>query len=160
MDKMFIFINMEILLKTFDNKYSVSDEGKVFSLKGKKKELKGKITRSGYRIVLISHNGKRKYLLVHRLVASFFVPNSENKKTVNHIDGNKLNNNKLNLEWATYVENLIHARDTGLLSTCKITMEIANQIRNDIGTNRSLAVKYNLGKSQIQLIKTNQRWRS
>ena len=55
--------------------------------------------------------------LVSRLVATAFIPNLENKPTINHIDGNPLNNNIVNLEWATYKENNSHAFKTGLMST-------------------------------------------
>ena len=51
---------------------------------------------------------------IHRIVASEFIDNPENKRTVNHKDGNKSNNHIDNLEWATYSENSKHAWETGL----------------------------------------------
>ena len=59
--------------------------------------------------VKTSHN-------VHRLVAKAFIPNPDNKEQVNHIDGDRLNNNLSNLEWATAKENMQHAYRTGLIA--------------------------------------------
>lgn len=72
----------------------------------------------GYRQVSIYlPNKKQRSRMIHRLIAIAFIPNPENKPTVNHLDGNKENNAIANLEWATYSENTIHAYRTGLMDT-------------------------------------------
>ena len=55
----------------------------------------------------------KKYAL-HRLVALTFIENSDKKPFVNHIDGNKLNNKLLNLEWVLCSENNLHSYKIGL----------------------------------------------
>lgn len=69
---------------------------------------------NGYMHVDIQEFGVAKKFAIHRLLAINFIPNPENKRTVNHKDGNKLNNNLSNLEWATVAENVKHAYDNGL----------------------------------------------
>ena len=95
----------------YEELYKISDNGDVLSLNynhtGKEKLMKGKIDRYGYKVVGLRKNGKRKHIPVHRLVAISFLGNVENM-TVNHIDGDKKNNNKKNLEWCTNAENLSH----------------------------------------------------
>ena len=84
--------------------YFVSKCGKIFSERTKR-ILKPKIDKDGYCVYVFSNSGVRKHISGHRLVAETFLDNPENKPTVNHIDGNKSNNNISNLEWATYSEN-------------------------------------------------------
>lgn len=79
--------------------YFVTKDGKFINPKGK--ELKGEITKYGYKRVSI----KRKKYAVHRLVALAFIPNPENKPEIDHIDGNPQNNNVSNLRWVTRREN-------------------------------------------------------
>jgi hypothetical protein len=62
--------------------------------------------------VVYEEGSKSQY--IHRLVAKEFVPNPENKGTVNHIDGDKTNNDSENLEWLTHHENLLHAAAIGM----------------------------------------------
>jgi hypothetical protein len=70
--------------------------------------------RGGYLTVWLSKHSKMKCAKVHRLVAGAFIENPEEKRTVNHIDGDKKNNRIENLEWATHSENIIHANKMGL----------------------------------------------
>jgi hypothetical protein len=60
---------------------------------------------NGYNVVVLSKNNKQKMCSIHRLVAEAFLTNPENKKCVDHIDGNTTNNNLTNLRWATVTEN-------------------------------------------------------
>ena len=146
------------VLSLFDGKYEVSDTGKVFSLaRESRRELVGKVGNNGYRSVLLTVDGKRLHRLVHRLVAEAFIPNTLGKRTVNHRDGCKLNNNVENLEWMTDSENLSHAREKGLLNT-KISRCIANKIKEEEGTNRFLAEKYGVSKTLVGQIKNGERW--
>lgn len=63
----------------------------------------------GYIQYLLHKDNKGKEFKAHRLVAEAFLPNPENKREVNHIDGDKHNNCVDNLEWATTSENQRHA---------------------------------------------------
>lgn len=94
--------------------YQVSNLGQIKSIPRKyvtKERLLNQYNRNGY--LCVGLQGP-KYRYVHILVAEAFIPNPENKPTVNHKDGNKHNNRVDNLEWATYSENLKHALDNGL----------------------------------------------
>lgn len=78
-------------------------------------------------MVNLWRNNKGKYFTIHRLVAMHFIDNPNNKPIVNHIDGNKLNNNVENLEWTTYGENNQHAYDTGLKKVSEKVIKSARE---------------------------------
>lgn len=96
-------------IQNYEN-YLIDENGKVFNQKTKK-YLKGSIGENGYLYYRLSKNGVKKMCYAHRLVAETFLPNKENLPVVNHIDGNKLNNNIKNLEWVTYSQNVQHWKD-------------------------------------------------
>ena len=93
----------------YENLYRISKNGDVFNKKNKKLKVTKCCSGTSYFQVCLSNKGKTKNFLVHRLVALNFIPNPENKPQVNHIDGDKFNNNVSNLEWVTASENLIHS---------------------------------------------------
>lgn len=95
-------------IEGYEGRYEVSTEGRVRGLKKAKKILKPSIVSGYYRVGLHKLiDGKRHVLncLVHRLVASAFIQNQDNKPQVDHIDGNRLNNCASNLRWVTASEN-------------------------------------------------------
>lgn len=112
----------------FEGYYQASDLGRVKSLRRKivdsvgheyfveERIMKAVFNKKiGYLRVIICKNGTRKTTTVHRIVALAHLPNPENKRTVNHKDGDKLNNCISNLEWATTTENIRHAFKQGLM---------------------------------------------
>lgn len=93
----------------YEGRYEVSNYGNVRSLNfrqtGMVKNLKPQPDKKGYLTVGLCKDGGMKWGKIHRLVASAFIPNPDNKPQVNHKDGNKANNCVNNLEWATSATN-------------------------------------------------------
>ena len=94
--------------------YGVSEDGYIKNLKTGK-ILKNSLASNGYYVVNICIEGKSAPYLVHRMVAETYLDAVENKTFVNHIDGDKLNNHRTNLEWCTNQENMNHAWQNGLM---------------------------------------------
>lgn len=115
-------------IKGYEGLYQVSNIGNIKNIK-RNKLLKLNTHKQGYNVVNLCKCGKVKKYLVHRLVAEAFIPNTENKPQVNHIDGNKKNNNIDNLEFVTNSENTIHAYRTGLKCNAKRVKQLDLQGR-------------------------------
>lgn len=105
----------------YEGYYQISNKGNVRSLDRfdgvhdrQETILKPNLKQNGYLQVGLRKHSTRKWIGVHRLVAIHFIENPDNKPQVNHIDGNKQNNNVENLEWVTAKENQNHATRIGL----------------------------------------------
>ena len=156
--------------------YSVTRNGDVISYKfygtDKPKVLTHMKTDNGYHVVNLLINGHEKLFYVHRLVASAFIENPDNKPEVNHKDGDKDNNKDTNLEWVTESENIQHAFDTKLASgrkgeahhACTITEETVLKIYNDYKENKKatyqdIADKYGTSRSNVAHIVLGIDWK-
>lgn len=71
------------------------------------------IDADGYERISLYQDSKTKLAGVHRLVAEAFIPNPDNLPQVNHIDGDKSNNNSNNLQWVTNEQNIRHSIEKG-----------------------------------------------
>lgn len=134
--------------------------------------LKKRVIRGYYKHCL-SVDGKVYDIYTHRIVASAFVENKDNKPFVNHIDGNKLNNHYTNLEWVTSSENMKHAYNAGLLN-CEAAfkkgsqnissklkdsdvIQIKDLLRNEIPV-YLISCLFNVSTTSIYKIKLGQQW--
>jgi len=104
-----------VVISEFPN-YYIDRKGNVYSTHTKNL-LSQHPDLKGYTLVYMHRDGKQWGRYTHRLVSEAFIPNPEDKKFVNHIDGNPRNNVLENLEWVTASENAIHAISTGLRHT-------------------------------------------
>ena len=153
-------------IKDFDD-YEVSEDGEVRSLKyGKEIILKGRFSKDGYLRYALRKNGKAYEFKGHRLVAEAFIPNPENKPTINHINGDKTCNKKWNLEWATREEQMRHAYKLGLKKPIepknkKLTNEQVLEIRKAYKAHSkefrmiALAKKYKVSDATIKMCVNN-----
>ena len=97
-------------------RYEISNDGLVRN-RITRTILSPRFNQQGYLDVNLYTSVGQTKQKIHRLVAKAFIPNPENKLQVNHLDGDKTNNNVENLEWATNQENIVHAVETGLNKT-------------------------------------------
>lgn len=99
--------------------YLITRDGRVLSITRKDdrgvahrgKVLKRYTHKNGYQYICLSKKGKETNKRVHRLVATAFIPNPENKLCINHLNGDKADNRVENLEWSTHSENEKHSYD-------------------------------------------------
>ena len=156
-------------IKGYKNAYKISSFGNVKSLDKTilsknnvemsfyGKLLKQNTNRGGYLRLNLTHNNKRKRVLVHQLVATHFINNKLNKKTVNHKNGVKTDNRVENLEWLSFSDNISHAHKNGLMNydchTLKLNkkqvLEIIKKYRNKIITTYKLAIEYKVSQRTI-----------
>lgn len=115
--------------ENIETDYSVSTEGVV-----RKDTTNYVLTQSSqqdYKFVTLFIKGKQKRMRVHRMVAETFIDNPENKPYVNHINGNRGDNNVENLEWVTPSENTQHAVATGLFNSSRAKAVIQYNLNGD-----------------------------
>jgi len=164
----------------YEGLYAINRNGDIYcypkdrGLRGMKPEriMKKYLKPEGYINACLYKYGKKKYIMVHVLVAKTFIPNPENKKCINHKDGNKQNNSIENLEWCSYSENHKHAYKNGLKQHTpemknqliarkrKLTFEQAEEIRHlyktGLYSQRKLAETFNMQQTNIgDIVKNN-----
>ena len=101
-----------ILMEEYDGHVSISNHGRI-------KFKDGRVSTgslSTYKRIHLKKNGKDVHMLIHKLVAKYFIENPNSHPIINHKDGDKTNNHVDNLEWCTHSQNVTHAHENGLIS--------------------------------------------
>lgn len=122
-----------------DSDYLIYSDGRLFSKKTNR-FLKGKIDNVGYHVyaltltnnMSVSNKKLSKMLYAHRLVAEYFLDNSDNLPYVHHIDENKLNNDYRNLQWVSEKENTVYSRKPRKVEAKYHTDDIDGEIWKEI----------------------------
>jgi len=147
--------------------YLISSDGKVF---GKHNiEIKQRLNADGYPVVTLGNKKIRRFSQrVHRLVCECFVENPFGKPEVNHIDGNKQNNNYTNLEWATRSEQMQHAFKLGLKTNkgicngraklSELDIPEIKKLKNEGMEIASIARKFGVGWTTISHVLKGESW--
>jgi antitoxin component HigA of HigAB toxin-antitoxin module len=147
-------------IKDYEGLYAITKDGRVWSypknVNANRKGLwlKQNKNHKGYYCVTLTRDGSRKSFFVARLVAKSYIPNDEQLPQVNHIDGDKCNNNVDNLEWTTNQLNTRHAYKNGLRMV-KTTESVMASIKvmNQIGiSQREIGTRLGLNQSTVSRV--------
>ena len=159
----------------FPEWYGISNLGRVRRSRPGIHTFDGKIVKpsinpGGYEIIGMSMGDGRVYRSVHSLVATAFIGPYPEGKEINHIDGNKTNNNADNLEYVTKSENQLHAYDMGLSiplrgeshNMAKLSdqyvLEILDLLKEGKLTQGEIAEIYGVCKGSISNINCGRTW--
>ena len=159
-------------------KYAISNHGRL--IKFLKQIPDGSLLnlsrQQGFPIWRKRMNGDYFAVLLHRLVAKYFLPKPVSKqKFIIHLDYNKENNHYKNLQWATQEEVTNHAKNNpavikakelmrknlGSGYNTKLSEANVKQIKISLAkgkTLKELALKYKVSDMQIHRIKTGENW--
>jgi hypothetical protein len=154
--------------KIEDYPYEVDAHGHIRNCESGKLLSTISLNGGGYNYVTLFNSDGRRNFMIHRLVATTFIDNPDNKPQVNHIDGNKRNNHVSNLEWMTQFENMRHAvnanlspkGETSYLAKLKEEDILKIRLAAESGIKRSELVKmYKVNSGAISGILLGRTWK-
>ena len=104
------------IMYNYENIYEIFINGDIkrFFKNGNTLIMKPGNDKDGYKIIGLRKGGEKKeFFKIHRIIATAFIPNPDNKEDIDHLDGNKANNSIDNLRWVTCQENNLNKKNYG-----------------------------------------------
>ena len=165
----------DIYLNNMESDYQISNDGQVKN-KTTGNIRKPHLTSNGYLHIILYQHGEKYSFLIHQLVANYFLINDdpEHKTQIDHIDGNKQNNNCLNLEWVTPKENKRRSIELGLCNphhghqVCGSKSGVSKYTEKDAHSvckllesglsNKKISDRLNVSSEFVRSIKRKQAW--
>ena len=130
-------------------KLEINEKGEVRNSRTKKIRAQY-YTPAGYAQIRVKENYQEKFYYVHRLVYQAFNGDIPSDKEINHIDGNKKNNNLNNLEAVTHQENCAHRSTLENHSTRKVEVRYLNGEVKQFNSRKECANYYEVDESTIR----------
>jgi len=124
----------------YEGLYKININGDIKNKYGK--ILKQSICSGGYLYVDLINNLKRNKFRIHRLIAIHFIPNPDNLPLVDHIDGDKLNNNIVNLRWC---DRELNNKNSNRIYNCKGSISV-RKINDKYRYEATYYIEYNKRK--------------
>ena len=170
----------------YEGLYEVNTDGELrtFNWKGtgQTRIMKPAKDHKGYLRTMLAKDGNAKTIKMHRIIAQAFIPNPENKPTVNHKNGIKTDNRVENLEWHTNKENVAHAIANGMFKfmtaealakvppqkgelngnsklTASDVIAIRQAFKPHVVTREILAKKYGVSPTTIKDVTNRKSWK-
>lgn len=151
------------VIKEASSLYSISNHGRIFSIK-RKIIRKVQIDKDGYYRVTLHHHHS---FFIHRLIGRYFVKGFKKTLQINHKNGDKKDNRLGNLEWITQRENLLHAQKNHLIlrgdnhGRSKLKEREIFEIRALSGkkTHIEIAKKYKVCKATVTRVINKRTWK-
>ena len=163
---------MSEVWKKINDKYSVSNFGNIeirnWNNTDQTRLMSKRWRKDGYEDVILKIDGKNKCILVHRLVAEYFIPNPKKLPFINHLNFDRKDNRADNLEWCTRLQNnrytITNGRKpkfyyTGNKITEKEALEIRAKFKPRVYTLKMLAAEYGLCETHISEIIHKKVWK-
>lgn len=149
----------------YEDRYAAGDDGRIYRIDGAEpRPMRPGVTSRGYETVTLCRGGSRKTAMVHQLVCRAFYGHPGEAAEVRHLDGDRRNNDPVNLDWGTIKQNRADRSALGRGEreqhhAAKLDAAAVARIRSSNLSQRRLAEQYGVSQSTIWAARNTACWK-